>query len=579
MTYQETMTESLSAFVSGLVSTGVKDVVISPGSRSTPLALLMAENRELDVYINIDERSSGFFALGLAKASGKPAVLLCTSGTAAANYYPAVAEADISRVPLIVLTADRPHELRDVGAPQTIDQIGMYGSHVRWFHEAAPPGPGQDRYAFSLGVRAVKEATNLNSGPVHLNFPLREPLIPNLDPDPFAKTFQSLEIATGNLSLPADTIKKITALIQEKEKGLIICGEIRHPGFSKAVRELAAHTGYPVLADPLSQLRSDTADDPHIIDSYDAILKSEQAADRLKPDIIIRFGSMPVSKPLTLYLKRWADIPHIIVDGGAGWRDPQNLGTMMVHCDEAAFCKEITAHLPKSGRSGWLETWSDLDRLAKKTIAAYLKTIDDMDEGKTVYELAGLLPDGSTIFAGNSMPIRDVDTFFHKTNKTIYITGNRGANGIDGVLSAATGVARYRQPLYLIIGDLSFFHDLNGLFAAKRNHIPINIILINNDGGGIFSFLPQSKLDRHYELLFGTPTGLDFSQGVKMFGGTYAKPETWAEFRSLIKKSTEQKGINVIEIRTDRQKNVLSHRKMWERIGKEIDYYFGADKK
>lgn len=576
MSHQEALTNYLSAFISGLVQSGVRDVVISPGSRSTPLALLIAENRDLKVYIDIDERSAGFFALGMAKAAQKPVALLCTSGTAAANYFPAIVEANLSRVPLIVLTADRPHELRDVGAPQAIDQVHLYGNHVRWFCDLALPEMNQELYAFSTALRAVKEATGYLPGPVHLNFPLREPLIPILEPYPFTKEIKELEITKGNLTLPDNTITEIAEQIQKFPKGLIVAGEIYDSQFAEAIRKFAAITGYPIFADPLSQLRSNCQKDQHIIDSYDAILKNNQIVNLMKPDLIIRFGSMPVSKPLSLFLKKWNHTPHLVIDGGAGWRDPQHLGTKIVQCNEAVFCQEIGSRLSGKRESQWLTTWKDLDNLAKKTIATYFNSIDTLDEGKLIHELAKILPENSTIFAGNSMPIRDIDTFFHQTNKNIQILANRGANGIDGVVSTAIGAAVHKYPLFLVIGDLSMFHDLNGLLAAKLNQVNINIILINNDGGGIFSFLPQNKLNKHYELLFGTPIGIDFSHAVQMYGGNYTKIENWKMFSSAIKSAEQQKGINVFEVRTNRQMNHISHQTMWDLIGKEIDRYIEA---
>lgn len=578
MNHQEALTEYLAAFVSGLVQAGVKDVVISPGSRSTPLALLIAENRDLNVYMNIDERSAGFFALGMAKASQRPVALLCTSGTAAANYFPAVVEANLSRVPLIILTADRPHELRDVGAPQAIDQIHLYGNHVRWFTDLALPEIGQEQYAFNTAVRAIKEATGHLQGPVHLNFPLREPLLPILEPYPFTEKIKELKISQGNLTISNETAREIAEQIQQIENGLIIVGDIDKPELAEAIHQFAQLTGYPIVADPLSQLRGSTTADSQVIDSYDAILKNEQAVNLLRPDLIIRFGSMPVSKPLTLFLKKWRQSPHIIVDGGSGWRDPQNLGTMMVQCDEAIFCHTIKAFFTEARQTQYFSIWKDLNHIAKETIASYLKSMNDLDEGKVIYELAKVIPENSTIFAGNSMPIRDVDTFFHQTRKNIHLMANRGANGIDGVVSTAIGAAVYRNPLYLVIGDLSFFHDLNGLLAAKLNDISINIILINNDGGGIFSFLPQSKLDRHYELLFGTPIGIDFSYAMKMYGGEYCKITNWGEFDQAIEATAEKSGIHVIEVQTNRQANLESHRNMWRLIGEEIDRYFEAMK-
>lgn len=320
MNGQRALTAYLAAFIDGLEQEGVKDVVISPGSRSTPLALLFAEHPNMEVFVNIDERSAAFFALGLAKASRKPVALLCTSGTAAANFYPALIEASLSRVPLIVLTADRPHELRDVGAPQAIDQIHLFGKHVRWYTEMAIPESGETmiRYAKKAGIRAVTESQGMPSGPVHLNFPLREPLLPRLNPSPFTNREAKPQVEIGRLGLSEESFQRIAAEWQGYDKGLIICGPLDKPGFSAAVSRLSEKLGFPILADPLSQLRSSAMPSETIIDSYDAVLKSETACLSLKPEIIIRFGGLPVSKPLSLFMKTLIDIEHVVIDGDRG---------------------------------------------------------------------------------------------------------------------------------------------------------------------------------------------------------------------------------------------------------------------
>ncbi|MBS4202481.1 2-succinyl-5-enolpyruvyl-6-hydroxy-3-cyclohexene-1-carboxylic-acid synthase [Lederbergia citrea] len=575
MKHQEALTQYLAAFVTGLVHAGIKDVVISPGSRSTPLAMLMAAHTDLRIYMNIDERSAGFFALGLAKASRKPVALLCTSGTAAANYYPAVVEASLSRIPLIVLTADRPHELRNVGAPQAIDQIHLYGHHVRWFTDMALPeeGRAQANYAETSAVRAVKEATGLPKGPVHLNFPFREPLIPILNPNPFSQQRPPLLIENGRLLLPIESIKKLAEEWQTIEKGLIVCGPIDELGFSESVQNLAEKLGFPILADPLSQLRSNVVTDNHVIDSYDAILKSEKAVEQLKPELIIRFGDMPVSKPLSLFVKNLQDLQYVIVDGGAGWREPNHMATTMINSDEAIFCDDLAAQILESKKSKWLKMWLEMDVIAKDAISTYMVPSEELEEGKAIFELAKLLPEDSTVFVGNSMPIRDMDTFFHKNKSNIRVMANRGANGIDGVVSSALGAAVHERPLFLVIGDLSFFHDMNGLLAAKLHKLNINIILLNNDGGGIFSYLPQAKEPKYFELLYGTPTGLNYEHAVQMYHGQYTKIFDWDGFKLAILEAVSHEGLNVIEIPTDRAKNLESHREMWQHVSREINNY------
>lgn len=576
--HQQALTEYLAAFITGLFQTGVRDVVISPGSRSTPLALLMVEHQEINTFIDIDERSAGFFALGLAKASKSPVVLLCTSGTAAANYFPAVVEANLSRVPLLVLTADRPHELRDVGAPQAINQLHLYGHHVKWFAEMALPENSAEQITYSKMVarRAVKECKSPVPGPVHVNFPLREPLLPALEPYPFSEEQPDYEIIAGELALPQAALERIAREISQYQKGLIICGPMDQPSFSNAAIRLAEKLAFPILADPLSQLRLDNS---VIIDSYDAILKTDRVLAEFQPDFILRFGAMPVSKPLSLFMKKYRGIPHFIVDGQAGWRDPYHLGTKVIQMDETAFCQQLTNYVKKNENNEWLSQWQQVDQLAKTAIKAHMSQEAELEEGKVFYELFPRLPKDSTIFVGNSMPIRDVDTFFHKNNQGITVMANRGANGIDGVVSTALGASVYQQPLFLLIGDLSFFHDMNGLLAAKLYKLNMTIILVNNDGGGIFSYLPQAESKQHFEVLFGTPTGLDFQHAVEMYHGQYEKVTDWEHFSKAIKSAASYKGLNVIEIPTDRAKNLTSHRKMWEQVSREITTYLqGVEK-
>lgn len=575
MNHQETLTSYIAAFVAELVQAGVSDVVVSPGSRSTPMAMVIAEHPELRLHIHIDERSAAFFALGIAKASGKPTAILCTSGTAAANYFPAIVEAYYSRVPLIVLTADRPHELRDVGAPQAIDQIQLYGKHVKWFVEMAPPEQTIEmvRYARAVCARSVAIAQASPAGPVHLNFPFREPLIPNLEKEnlfDFSERFDGyVDIEQGALSLSENQMIQIAKKLSTYEKGLIVCGDISSIIFQKAVVALSAQLQFPIIADPLSQLRSGEHDKTNIIDAYDTFLRNPDAKKNLKPDVIIRFGAMPVSKALTNFIKENLDIEQIVIDGGQGWRDPSLISTNMIYCDETMFCKNISSYLSSRDASDYLLKWRDLNTFTRENLLQIRET-KDLSEAKLFHQLGDLLPEGSTLFVGNSMPIRDLDTFFHLNNKNIKVMANRGANGIDGIVSTALGAASVHQPLFLVLGDLTFFHDLNGLIASKLYNININIIVINNNGGGIFSFLPQSNHPKNFELLFGTPLDLDFSQAVSMYNGHYTLCTDWDHFSTSFSQNLQKDGLKVIEIPTNREKNLQEHRELWNSVSQEI---------
>ncbi|WP_175640692.1 2-succinyl-5-enolpyruvyl-6-hydroxy-3-cyclohexene-1-carboxylic-acid synthase [Metabacillus schmidteae] len=577
MKTNDSLTRFVASFVDELTRLGVKKAVISPGSRSTPIAMLMAEHPELSCYMNIDERSAGFFALGLAKENNKPVVLVCTSGTAAANYYPAIVEARYSRVPLIVVTADRPHELRDVGAPQAIDQIQLYGSYPKWFVDVALPEEtvGMYRYVRTIAGRAVAVSTSHPAGVVHLNFPFREPLIPNLgmsnlwemenDRPSYLHTMQGLpELSTIQVQAIADIMKDVT-------KGLIICGEQNDKSFISAVKELSRKLKYPILADPLSQLRSGTGDKKGIIDGYDSILKDQEIMNVLKPELIIRFGPMPVSKPLMLMLKNNPDITQIIIDPSEEYRDPTLNAAHMVVCNHTAFCEDLSGIIGETHQNTYYDDWILSNNIFQDMMEHELENINELFEGKIVRELQHVLPNGSRLVVGNSMPIRDVDTFFRNTDKEIGVLANRGANGIDGVVSTALGISTAStEPTFLLIGDLSFFHDLNGLLAAKMNDLDITIILVNNDGGGIFSFLPQSNEEKHFETLYGTPIGIDFSKVVDMYQGRYEKINCWADLHTYFHDKWSIKGLKVVEIETNRTTRVKIHRELLDRVSQEI---------
>jgi 2-succinyl-5-enolpyruvyl-6-hydroxy-3-cyclohexene-1-carboxylate synthase len=337
-----------------------------------------------------------------------------------------------------------------------------------------------------------------------------------------------------------------------------------------------------VLADPLSQLRCGDHVSGMILSSYDAFLRIHSFTERAQPELVLRFGAMPTSKPLLLYLKRYASCPLVVIDGHNGWDEPTQLASELIHADPAALCQGLLDTLVQSDEqpsssNEWIAMWQSADRVARQTIQATIHTFDRFFEGRVFTELANLLPDDTTLYVGNSMPVRDLDTFFTRTEKRVHIMGNRGANGIDGVVSSALGAsagasagAGQNKPAMLVIGDLSFFHDLNGLLAARLHKLNLTIVLINNDGGGIFSFLPQAAYPEHFEQLFGTPTGLDFRLAVQMYGGQYQKVERWQQFRERVSQGLEGGGLHVIEVQTERTSNVQMHRQLWEVVGQAL---------
>lgn len=582
MNHQEALTSYIAAFVAELYHAGIRDVVVSPGSRSTPMAMIMAEHPGLRLHIHVDERSAAFFALGIAKASKKPAALLCTSGTAAANYYPAVVEAFYSRVPLLVLTADRPHELRDVGAPQTIDQIHLYGSHVKWFVEMSPPQGTEEmlRYARTICARAAATASACPAGPVHLNFPFREPLVPILGKEHLFTLAERndgyVNTAGKTYALSEDELDDLLRELSPEQNGIIICGPIDDEEFPAAVVELAEKLQFPILADPLSQLRSGNHEGTMIIDTYDTILRNEEARKALKADIIIRFGAMPVSKYLTFFIKENADAKHWVIDSGDGWRDPSLLATKMIFSGEKDFCMKLAGKIDRRRSGEYSAKWQGLNDLTKNLLEK-VKENSRLSEARLFYELGRLLPQGATLFVGNSMPIRDLDTFFHYNTKSIRIMANRGANGIDGTVSTALGAATVSSPMYLVLGDLTFFHDLNGLIQAKLSGLNIKIIVVNNNGGGIFSFLPQAGEPKNFEKLFGTPLNLNFEHAVRMYDGRYMNISGWDDFVSTFEENMQYDGLSVMEVKTNRDENMREHRALWEQISREISRYLNGE--
>ncbi|MCP8967587.1 2-succinyl-5-enolpyruvyl-6-hydroxy-3-cyclohexene-1-carboxylic-acid synthase [Ectobacillus ponti] len=579
MSYTEGLTYYLGAFADELVRLGIQDIVISPGSRSTPLALLFAEHEGMRTYLHVDERSAAFFALGIAKAKQQPVALLCTSGTAAANYMPAVSEAFHARVPLLVLTADRPHELRDVGAPQAMNQINLFGSFVKGFVEMAVPEASETlyRYVRTTAARAAALLQGAPHGPVHLNFPLREPLVPDFslpnmwDGGRGVRTASYTAVRHGEAGMADSYLKELGSRLSGLERGLIVCGDLPKKGFAEAVAELAAASRYPILADPLSQVRSGPHDKEQVLDCYDTVLRHEQVKE-WKPEVIIRFGAMPVSKALTQYMQKHADALHIVVDEGGSWRDPSHIVAEMVYAEEIAFCRALAGQLPKREESPWLQRWQHVNSTAKAELRQ-VEAKEEAFEGRVITEVAAALPEQAVLFVGNSMPIRDTDTFYFNTDKSMKVMANRGVNGIDGLVSTALGLSTAGQPLLAVLGDLSFYHDLNGLLAAKLHNLNATFVIVNNDGGGIFSFLPQYGEKKHFEYLFGTPLGLDYEHVVKMYGGSFRRVQAWEDFRAGIGDALAEQGLSVVEIHTDREHNLQAHRALWSRVMTAIDQH------
>ncbi|HEY5390139.1 MAG TPA: 2-succinyl-5-enolpyruvyl-6-hydroxy-3-cyclohexene-1-carboxylic-acid synthase [Solirubrobacteraceae bacterium] len=540
----------IAAFVDELARLGMTECCTSPGSRSTPLVLALARHGGLRAHSHIDERSSAFFALGAAKASGRPVAIACTSGTAAANFAPAVIEAAEARVPLIVLTADRPPELRGVGAGQTIDQIKLYGDAVRWFFEVGSHEPGEDSLAWmrALACRAWLAATGPLPGPVHLNWPLRDPLVPQRPPRraPGGRSDGRpwVEIAASAAPAPVS----LGAHIAAGARGVIVAGR-DDAGLSPEIPALAAAAGYPLLADPLSGARRG----PAAIGAYDALLREPAFADDHLPDVVLRVGDLPTSKPLRTWLAGAASAHQILVEQAPTWQDPASVADVLLRADPRAL------EAPAPAPTGWLQSWRDAEARAQAAIEGELG--EELSEPNVARTLAAALPAEATLFVAASMPVRELEWFAAPREDFPRVLSNRGANGIDGTLASALGVAAVTDgPVVALIGDVAFAHDVGSLLSVTRLEIPITIVLIDNGGAAVFDHLAVSGERDVYEHHVATPTGLDFAAVAALYGLEHTAPTTLGQLRDL---AGDPPARTLIHVSTDRAAGLALHARVW----------------
>ncbi len=545
--------------VAGLADAGLKAVCIAPGSRSTPLALSFEAHPCIESFIHPDERCASFFALGMAQASGRPVALVCTSGTAALEFHAAVVEAKMAGVPMLVLTADRPPELRHSGANQTVDQVKMYGDHVLWSVDAALPEEGAPEVALknlrTLAARAFAAADGIRKGPVHVNFPFRKPLEPRAPYRPRFDRGQSSSFRRGVLVPTSEQVKEVAALVYAHERGWIVCGPwAGRPPHSliEAIAELGRRTGYPVFADPLSGLRfgPHTGSSP-IIGNYESFLQHDTGLDA--PEVVIRFGAVPTSKYLNEYLEGIAPPSQIHVRSSGVWGDDSHRVNFFLQVDEAFFCTEVAERCQR-GLSDWGASVLAADERCQRRQAQFLQ--ENWFDVCAVAAAVDVLPDDCNLFVGNSLPVRHVDQFSRPDGRRIRVYGNRGASGIDGIASSALGAAAADRaiPTLLIIGDVSFYHDMNGLLAVKRHGLEnVTVLLLNNGGGGVFRRLPIAEDSARFEELFLTPTGLDFSQAAGMYGLAYRciHDRDRVALDEALRDSLHNDVPTVIEVRTD----------------------------
>ena len=571
------MNEYIAALVDEFYQLGVRHAVFSPGSRSTTMAMLFKEHEGFGTYMNIDERSAGFMALGIAKAHKEPTVLVCTSGSAVAHYLPAILEAQYSGVPLIVLSADRPHTLLHVGAPQTVDQHKIFGTAVNYYEALAVPQESHYyTYPRQVARKAYIKAMDTKKGPVHINVPLFEPLVPELSRNHFEAGRSSFKVVKPNYSsvfgcgnrnnLPHinnaidiaygnDSTNEINDLLERYERILILAGPQIDIDEANTIRSFGEALQAPILADPLSNVRGCNTSDV-VISTYDALLAGQALWHELKPDCVIQFGQIVVSKRVQQMIASWTDVEYIEVNSTMDSMNPT--GKTTIHMQASI---DVFTHLygKNNNSDTYLNIWRRVDQAGKKQLSL---AIDEPHcfEGRTIRELQKQIPEDGQIFVANSMTIRDFDYFWFSGESKAVLYGNRGVNGIDGTISTALGLAANGRPTYLVTGDLSLFHDLNGLAVAKTHNLNLTIILHNNDGGGIFEYLPQ-KGTKHFDYLFSTSQGLDYSGAAKLYGCSYIKIFNPDELSSVLAKIDQESGVHIIEIPTNREYSRELHKK------------------
>ena len=543
---------------------GLTDAVVSPGSRSAPLALAFERDPRVQVHVVLDERSAAFRALGFGLATGHPAAVLCTSGTAAANFHPAVIEAAHARVPLLVCTADRPPELRDAGAGQTIDQTHLYGCAVRWFHDPGPPDdqPGAGAAWRAAASRAFAATLGPPAGPVHCNFAFREPLLPTgaplvdapgrADGEPWTRS------AVVRRAPGAADVKRLAARVRAYPRGLLVAGWGAGVTPDTAAH-FAAAAGWPVLADPISRLRTG----PHAVSAYEALLRAPGFPDSHRPDLVLRVGAAPTSKVATAWLD--PSVPQVLVDPHDDWLDPHHAACERLAVDAEALLAAVAGELAASSTSPWLDDWQRAERSARAAIDRTLDASPAPCDALVARDLAAALPDGASLVVASSLPVRALEwSMAPRTGLRLF--ANRGANGIDGFVSTVIGIADVNRSARTVglCGDLCFLHDTNGLLGATA---PATFVVVDNDGGGIFSYLPPAELPE-FERLFVTPHGLDLVEVARAHG---AAAERVDDVHKLVEAAlTPADGPRVLVIPVDRAASVTRHRALWDAVAQAV---------
>jgi 2-succinyl-5-enolpyruvyl-6-hydroxy-3-cyclohexene-1-carboxylate synthase len=590
----------LRAFVDELARCGMRGACTSPGSRCTPLVLALTGEPRLRCYSHIDERCAGFFAVGLAKASALPVAVACTSGTAAAELLPAVIEAYEARVPLLVLTADRPPELRESGAGQTIDQVKLFGAAAKWFFEVGNHDVDEQRLRWirTLACRAYWRTLEGRPGVVHFNFPLREPLLSDepLPQDRTGRPDGRPYVSRPSGRLAADgAIELLRRRVADARRGVLIAGRHeRSTALGEAAAAFCAAAGWPLLADPLSGARRGATAVAH----YDALLREESFVAGARPDLVVRVGDLPTSKPLRAWLAGLSETPQAALDPEGAWQDPDGVLDASLALEPAAALWTLSDTVRVTDPA-WLEGWRSADERAAEAILGVLGA-GGLSEPAVAAELGVLLPAEATLFVASSMPVRDIESFWPVRSDPPRVLCNRGANGIDGIVSSAFGVAAQGDgPVVLLIGDVALAHDIGGLLARTRLELELTIVLLDNGGGGIFDFLPvatsraarepapstaqtavpdsaerqRSDPEDLYTRHIATPTGLDFARAAALYGLAHELVDDVFAFRTALERAIEDgegRKATIIEVRGERGGNVELHQRVWKAVAAAV---------
>ena len=562
--------------VEELARCGVDFFCVAPGSRSTPIIAALAANEKAESLVHFDERGTAFAALGYARATGRPAAWITTSGTAVANGLPAVVEAATDGVPMILLTADRPSELRQTGANQTIDQPDIFGDYVRWRFDLPAPQEGVDPAMVLTTVdQAVYRARRAPSGPVHLNLMFREPFVSEPEdreegssaPERWTKSGEPYtRYAATRPAVDLGEIEHLWESLRMVERGLVVAGRLPSRQQGEAVLRLAESLGWPLLPDVSSQVRLGARSE-NLVPYYDTLLAGETFKEAHAPEAVLHFGGRSVSKRLEQFLSRSRPDPYVVVRENPFRLDPGHRVTHSVEAGVPGFCVALAKVAGGEARadSSWMRSWREAsDSVGRYLDSAFAET-KELNEPFVARLVSRHLPDEHGLVVASSMPIRDLDTFAAADEAAVPVAANRGASGIDGTVATAAGFARgFGRPLTLLIGDLALLHDLNSL--AMVRDLPVVVVVLNNDGGAIFSFLPVARHKAFFEPYFGTPQGVSFEHAAAMFGLGYERPSSTTEFVETYRVACERGAPTLIEVNTDREENVALHRELLEEI-------------